>query len=132
MQRTKTFFYVSLGILALGVAFQMGAQTARGQSGIRVSVYAATGNALGMQWAADDVGGLYTTQDQVQPWSFFHQFSDRIVGIDPGGFYVVLINGDVYWRRGATGEWEIINNIFRDLPVQASETTWGRVKAERR
>jgi hypothetical protein len=36
MQKIRAFFYVSLGILALSVAFHFGAQTAQSQSGDEV------------------------------------------------------------------------------------------------
>ena len=95
MQRAKTFFYVSLGILALAVAFQMGAQTAQGQFGT--------------------IAGA--------------SFSD------PWGM-VVLDNGDVYMAQLTSSlptmnNWTFTENVF-GAPVPAIQTTWGKIKADRR
>jgi len=95
MQRAKTFFYVSLGILALAGAFHLGAQTAQSQAGTAASI------------------------------SFNH-------GVG-GDFNVVTSDGDVY-RVDGSGAFNPFfrGNIFSGAPVQATETTWGRIKADRR
>jgi hypothetical protein len=97
MRAAKTFFYVAAGILALAVAFQMGAQTAESQSPIVAT-----------------------------------SITNR--GSNPAdGFYVLAENGDVYYVGNPTG-WNPtqLGNVFGGGPVQATETTWGRIKAERR
>ena len=136
MQRAKTFFYVSLGFLALAGAFALGAQTAQGQAGAEITAFSWRGNLIAPLWAGDDAGRLYGTQEWNQPWQYYHQFPAPIVGMEPqGAFHVILSNGDVYIPHSSIapdGEWFVINNIFGGAPVQATETTWGRVKAERR
>lgn len=96
MRGAKTFFYVSLGILALAGAFHMGARSAQGQ---------APGN---------PVVGISST------------------GAASFAFLAVTANGDVYKSSSLGDTWILVSNVFSGAPVQATETTWGRIKAERR
>lgn len=131
MQRAKAFLYVSLGILALAVAFHLGARSAQGQ-GLFVTAFlegSVSPHLSGYQWAGDSAGGLWKADNSTSPWELVHQFPSPIAALAGQG--VVLASGEVYWYRGGSG-WEVINNIFAGGPVQSIETTWGRVKAERR
>lgn len=96
MRAAKTFAYVAVGILALAVAFQMGAQNAQGQApGNPIVSIAGAGGATPYFLAITDNGDAYLSTNYGQTWS----------------------------RHG---------NVFGSAPVQATETTWGRIKAGRR
>jgi hypothetical protein len=97
MQKAKAFFYVSLGVLAMALAFQLGAQTAQGQA----------------------PGGL-----AIAGYSY------------ASGHYVLLENGDIYsiapLDLQAGNAPFYAGNFWGSAPTQTTETSWGRVKAERR
>ena len=49
------------------------------------------------------------------------------------GTLAITVNGDVYRADKSNGNsWRFAGNVFAGAPVQATETTWGRIKAERR
>ena len=96
MQRAKTFFYVSLGILALAVAFHFGARSAQSQA--PSPIVAAT------QMATSGAANVFLENGDVWVWNGSNDFQGRFRGNVFGG----------------------------DAPVQATETTWGRIKADRR
>lgn len=64
--RAKTFMYISIGIMALAVAFQMGAQSVNAQGGDVVSISARDGcNVMAMTASGDayyssDCGATWT------------------------------------------------------------------------
>ena len=104
MQKVREVFYVCLSILALAGAFHFGAQNAQGQG---TSPVAAAGRPI------------------TGPGNIIYDFS------------VILENGDVWGIDnrsffGGGGANVFIGNIFAGSPVQATETTWGRIKADRR
>lgn len=143
MQRAKTFFYVTFGIVALAGAFHLGAQTAESQGaeqfvGIEI---ANTGLGFGLVWAVDASGVIYaggcpgspfipvgSLPPSCRPTSMLRDES----GIP--GIFIACANGDIY-TFGA-GEYPNVTPMLRcniyGAPVQAAETSWGRVKAERR
>src|SRR5437879_2537140 len=59
MQRAKAFFYVSLGILALAVAFHLGAQTAQSASQGVLGSVGSTPSGNGTAAALDGQGMLW-------------------------------------------------------------------------
>jgi hypothetical protein len=59
MPRAKTFFYVSLGVLALAIAFHFGATSAQGQAPGN-PIVAAMSAGQGGSWAIAANGDVYT------------------------------------------------------------------------
>jgi hypothetical protein len=51
-------------------------------------------------------------------------------GMSPHQWLAITQNGDAYTST-AGNTWTFTGNVF-GAPTQATETTWGRVKAERR
>ena len=102
--RPKAFFFVAAGVLMLVGAFHLGARSAQGQSvGSPIAAIHIVGNASN---SSHDIAAI-------------------------------LENGDVWgWPdRSAPSLFvppEFFGNLFSGAPVQATETTWGRIKAERR
>jgi len=107
MHSAKTFFYVSLGILALAGAFHLGASTARGQAtGVVASV---RGNLSFRDAAGNESPAWVVTQSgDVYGWPSYQSYMQ--VGVPP----------------------QYLGNLFSGGPVQTQGTTWGRIKAERR
>jgi len=103
MRQAKVFFFVAAGGLLLAGAFHLGAQTAQGQ---------VAGNPIALSTVVTLPNG------------------ERVPS-------VILENGDVWaWRGGGIPTLQepptFRGNLFSGAPVQATETTWGRIKAERR
>ena len=132
MSRAKAFLCVCLGILALVIAGTQTAGFVKAQSANRVVLANVTSHGSGVQvldqhgqlWAADAVQGIVTGPvDLPKPGNVVAIGGSWAVN----GTYVIYEDGDVYLlERG------FLSNIFGDQPTQAVETTWGRVKAERR
>jgi len=144
MQRARAFFYVSLGVLALAGAFHLGAQTAQGQAGLLT---------IGSPGAGIDMGGqvwVFQTRGATsgipgipigslpQPKSGTPIHVSMGVG-DPGAGlppslstaqgWILYDDGDLFAWDG--GGWFYKGNLI-GAPVQATETSWGRIKADRR
>lgn len=140
MQRAKTFFYVSLGTLALAVAFQLGAQSARGQGGASSVAGITFTGAPNTMCGTDGSGTVFLAsfdRGQLYPPSQFILPRPGTViacaGEPHDGWVVVLYdNGEAYRREPGTGAWALLGNLFSASPVQTTRSTWGRIKAERR
>ena len=141
MQRAVTFFYVSLGILALAGAFHFGAETARGRAttGGGQLTSLAWGDLIGCTalFATDTQGTFYVDCGLGGNWEPAGQLPGGAVEVFPfpsaNLIFVALANGDIYTTpKSQPGAFTFHSNVFSGLPVQAEETTWGRIKAERR
>jgi len=134
MQRAKTFFYVSLGILAIAFAFHLGATSVRAQSPCQLDVaeVGTSGNASGVigrtfQYTNDD--GSSASVPVAIPGT------ERVLATDQGGPSglqptVILEDGEVLrWTGGPT--WDSVGNLC-PASAPAVRTTWGRIKADRR
>ena len=77
MQKAKAFFYVSLGILALAVAFHLGARSAQGQSANVVATSWVLGS--GVAVAAEN-GDVYLINP---PSGYFSQFIGNVFTSTP-------------------------------------------------
>ena len=146
MQRAKTFFFVSLGILALAGAFHLGARTASGQFGQRAVAFAGPDGAYRV---LDDAGNLYEVAVSngfaggscvgIQGVRFINNLFN---GPPPspvvsmlylnGAYYLLLESGDLYYICHTNQETIFAGNVFGSVPTQTERTTWGRIKAERR
>lgn len=140
MHRARAFFYVSLGILALGGAFHLGARSATGQPASSIVVgganemnYVNTTIALdqtGQIWMNSNSGGL--------AGPFQLPKAGQVVAIDGwGGVHALVLYADGDdWEGTATGSstmtWQLRGNLLANGPIPATPTTWGRVKADRR
>jgi hypothetical protein len=69
MQRARAFFYVSLGILALGVAFHLGATSAHGQSTSSVAAGFYDPDSR-LRWVIAQNGDAYVSQQSSGPLTF--------------------------------------------------------------
>ncbi len=141
MQRAKTFFYVSLGILALAASFELGARSAAGSTtGMAVRAGISMPAEYGPVAAAVDPGGMI--------WALEHSAGSPagpLAPPKPGPIASVLVSGAdaasiqqavVLYEDGdffefSGNQWQYYGNVFAAAtPSKAS--TWGRVKAERR
>jgi hypothetical protein len=146
MKNAKAFLYVSLGILALAVAFHLGAQSAQGQAtngaqggefmvgtGLPPCVSGAWGRTvyyanLGLSGAPFGGGVLPVPVPGGDP-IVATRISEWYEGTVPGVF-VLVANGDCYYWDSSS--WLYLGNLNRVGPVQTVPSTWGRIKAERR
>ena len=143
MHPAKRFFYVSLGILALAVAFQLGARTARGQGGSFVKVSDAPPGASDASPSFSPDGN--TVAFLRQTGGSFEIRATSVAG-GPGWLIAAVLAG---WDcSGGSFEWSPRGDkmaLFSgptnatgvyvldvSLPVPTTPTTWGRIKAERR
>ena len=137
MQRAKAFFYVSLGILALAGAFQLWTNIANSQilNEISAADIACTGTFLST--ANGDVYlASHSFDGSTISWSPRGHINtiSPIVAIENnrGTFtHAYASNGDYFRSTNSGATWEFGGNVF-GAPVQATETTWGRIKADRR
>lgn len=149
MRAAKTFFYVSLGILALAGAFHLGAQTAQGQAGNRVVVGGIAG--LGAYdpaaFGVDPSGNIWAKDATSTPLNegtgpIAPPKAGTIAAVEGSTnnnplnttISVLYEDGDIFYytSTGSIFMWRFVGNLFSGAPVQATETTWGRIKAERR
>ena len=68
--RAKSFFYVSLGILALALAYHLGARSATAQSGTGVVAMMQGVTANGRMHAMTASGDLYSCTDDIRQWTW--------------------------------------------------------------
>ena len=129
MNRARSFFFVSLGILSLAVAYHLGARAAHGQAATTIDgahIYSPVG----------PNGSIYISG--VLDRSFY--LNGRPVAAPvPGtarviathaidGFYmVVLENGDFY--RGTESQWTYGGNLFGS-PTPVQNISIGHLKAK--
>jgi hypothetical protein len=140
MHKARAFFFVCAGIFLLAVSYQLGATSARAQTGI---VQGATVNDLGYFAAASGrtfywgysyySGGspplLRTVPDPI-PGTSEVVVAEMIHGGD--GYNVVLANGDVYqWGYGQAPGWRYAFNLV-GAPTPARQASWGQVKVDHR
>jgi hypothetical protein len=59
MQKLKRFFFASLGVLALSLAFHFGAQTAQGQAGDDVVIRTEESRGENRLWVVTQKGNIY-------------------------------------------------------------------------
>ena len=143
MREARAFFYVSLGILALAGAFHLAVGSARGQSGmatvgglavkVQGGPIAAAVDENGMIWGMDH--NAETSSGPLAPPKPGAISSVVVYGAGAGGIdlaTVLYVDGDFYDYARSFGGWSFLGNLFSGAPVQATETTWGRVKADRR
>jgi hypothetical protein len=105
MQRAKTFFYVSLGILALALSFHLGAQSAHGQA------FGSIAFGRSNTFAQDASGNQYSEWVVMQNGDVYGWQTASL----PAGTPATLLG-----------------NLFSGSPVQTKAETWGRIKADRR
>jgi len=147
MKFSIAFLCVSLGFLAMTIAFNLGAPIAQGQIGQRATGFA--GPAGGFR-VLDDSGNLYlvdltNASGGPSPCLGIRGVSllgNMFGGMSPtsvvsmlnlnGSYFVLLENGDIYYLCTFTGESVYAGNVFGSIPVNLEKTTWGRIKAERR
>jgi hypothetical protein len=136
MHKAKSFFYVSLGILALAVAFHLGATSAKGQAGAGPQVAGVTGSGVVSAAIVDAAGYIWATAGLNNPvfGPIAPPSSTRIIAIGAGeyGAHIFIVNeGGEFWEW--TGSSWLLQHSFPSGPPTAAErTTWGRIKAERR
>lgn len=91
-------------------------------------------------YAVDHAGTIYRAFGG-PPWEPVAQSpgSSAPIGLSNsefgGDYYIALEDGDVYRFYGVDHpnyEFTYLGNVFAGDPVQNTQTTWGRVKAERR
>jgi hypothetical protein len=136
MHPAKRFLYVSLGILALAVAFHLGTVRARAQSNQAIvgAVHILTESAA----AVDQSGRIYVIGNGPGPRSYEPPKPGVIVAVDFASpqdvVQVLYADGDTFIRNPgvAGGQWQFIGNTFGGGAVPGLSTTWGRIKAERR
>ena len=82
MSRAKSFFYVCLGVLALGIAFHLGAQSAQGQvpGSTLVAASAVQG---GPFFAFASNGEVYYLANSPGDWRLGGPYSGRQHGANP-------------------------------------------------
>lgn len=136
MVKAKAFFFVSLGILALAVAFHLGARSAQGQASRLSQGHISTGSGGETVTGLDESGQFWVWQrgSSVRQTGDLPKPGNVVATSGYGGWGAVLYDdGDLYFSSNypAALQWEFMGNLF-DSPVQSTQTTWGRVKAERR
>jgi hypothetical protein len=136
MQRARAFFYVSLGILALAVAFHLGATSAHSQTGsgrqLTALAFADNQSCSGL-YAVDSQGTFYTYCGP-STWRATGQLPGPIAAIanyqDGRSYWIGLANGDIYTVDNEA-HFTFHSNVFAS-PVPTERETWGRIKADRR
>jgi len=152
MHPAKRLFFVSLGILALAVAFPLGARSARDQGGTVQQL--TTPEA----WCQDAYPTFSPNGSQVAFFRFGPAAGEMslMVADVPSGATTVLVpgsqlpsdmaaSGGIEWSpdgsyivlcgRASTGQGIGLALWLADVvgpPIQTTPTTWGRIKAERR
>ena len=141
--RAKRFFYVSVGVLALAVAFHLAATTAKGQgaSFVKVSDVPPDGTDSSPTFSPDgsmiaflrQIGGSGEirlvnssggTSWLLAPIPPGWEFSGGSLEWSPRGDKLALLSGPLNERA--------IYTVDLVPPVPTQPTTWGRLKAERR
>jgi hypothetical protein len=139
MRAAKTFAYVSLGILAVVVTSLSIHRTATGQP-LRTLTVGGISFINGIDYVGlDQEGMLWATgaNGTVFLGPIALPETGRVVAVSgvttPAlpQLFVLYEDGNSYQWKPSTG-WTLGGNVFSGAPVQATETTWGRIKAERR
>jgi hypothetical protein len=139
MKRARAFFYVSLGILALALAFHLGASTARSQAASSIVVGGADEtNYVNTTVAIDQSGQLWMNSNNGLVGPYQLPKPGQVAAASGWGPYYALVlytDGDD-WEGDASGggpmRWHLRANLLSNGPVQTQRETWGRVKADRR
>jgi hypothetical protein len=135
MHRVKAFFYVSLGILALAVAFHFGAMSAHSAAATQgvLGAVGSTPSGNGTAAALDGQGMLWVWATgcgaPTGPLSLPKTGQILALSADAnrcGEYWVLYADGDLYHNR------DLVTNLFASGPIPTESTTWGRVKADRR
>jgi hypothetical protein len=131
----KRFFYLSLGILCLVAAYQLGAERARadwdlqspgqivGANGPGESVYTADGTA----WFVDPNGGGWIRASDYQPlWDL-----DLPVPAEDVKFLsasvLITKTDEAWWFGWGPDEWQYVGP-FPGAPVPVEKGSWGSIK----
>jgi hypothetical protein len=138
MHRAKAFFFVSLGILALMFAFQLGATSAHSQASARL-VDIEWRLADGRAYAVDSQGNIYSGPGNCGPYTLVATLpagsvpTGIIGGAVGGSMDIFCENGDAYTITGTYPNigYTFCLNVFGS-PVATQRETWGRIKADRR
>jgi len=131
----KSFFYVSLGILALAAAYHLGASNARAQSGGAITMPSCDGPVAGvvgrsLYYLNGNTGSTGVLHDPIPGTSPI-----IATGCDSAHLQVLLENGDVYGWNGTAdapgGYWTYYGNLVGGA-TPATRESWGAVKAAHR
>jgi hypothetical protein len=127
----KRFMFVCIGILALVLAYELGATRASAQlSGTIAAAGLAANGSLGGQAFAVVGRKIFGTMNPIT--------TDPVPGTDAiiavgtggeGGAQVMLANGDVYATEPGFHVWTFEENVLGS-PTSATRSTWGTVKAK--
>jgi len=137
MRAARTFFYVALGILALSVAFSLHPRASKSQTNHLVFGAVEENGRLGPSFTGLDANGqlwFNVANESYPDGPRALPKPGTIVGAARS--YILYEDGDIYAYGGViNGEpigWTFLFNLFAQGPTQATETTWGRIKADRR
>lgn len=137
----RKFFFVSVGLLCLALAYQLGVTRAVAQGSGQVAVSAISGATDGL-YAITPTGDMYSrgVNFPSNPWSFFRSVSvsSPVVGLEirPNGTYTNAIfdvfcqDGTVYEFEGSTGA-PAVSNVFTGT-TPAVHSSWGSIKVQSR
>jgi hypothetical protein len=143
MNRARSFFFVCLGILALAVAYHLGATTATAQAPGNPVVQlqrSSNGNLISITSNGDAYESVSPSADG--PWSFrSNVFSgatpapgNPVVGIERGnnfGMISITSKGDVYQSSddSGAGPWTFRSNVFGST-TPAQSISIGQLKSQ--
>ena len=121
----KRFMYVCLGILALAVAFHLGAQ----HGSASIVDHAMTGIVAQQDhWVLLDNGETWGCSDETQEWSLYAcQLPVPLSDVKFWQAHRIVTNGNDFWRC-ISGTW--VNLGSPPGLVSTQPTTWGAIKAE--
>jgi hypothetical protein len=131
--RAKSFFYASLSILALAVAYSLSVRTAQGQ-GAAVEAVAFDCGSDGQTYVSCAIGRHCVSGN---PSNFVLSVSPDVPGTSPiistersinGVVYAALASGDVYRCVGG-GDWIFLGNLV-STPTPVVLKSWGQVKRD--
>ena len=138
--RARSFFYASLGVLALALAYHFGATTATAQApGNAVVALAAVGAS---QWALTSQGDVYATSVYSPTWSFHNNVLEgsgytgkRFVAMLAYGHIIAIADdGSAFFHPGTETPtpWTYFGNAFSGGPTSARQESFGQLKARYR
>ena len=122
----KRFFYVSVGLLCLAIAYHLGAENAAGQSNASIE-----GVNIGPAGISAVVNGVLEEFDPNtgQPYAQ-HPIPVAAPVAETGGSVVIYQNGDVY-AFGVTS-WIYEGNLAGEIPTPVHKISLGALKVKYR
>ena len=139
MQRAKVFFYVCLGVSAIAVGLNLFAREVTGQGTNEIS-NVAFGTAPGANVVCTSSGDIWWHTNEADGSNPERHLLGHVNSSSPivavgnttdDTLVAYAQNGDFYSSVNLGGSWTYRGNLFGGA-TQATGTTWGRVKAERR